>query len=99
MIRELSGHEIDALHYELLVKDIVSAAEKLPPFPDIAGKIVSLVKAMAPVKDIRSLSATIRQSPQEFFGSPIPPIMAGNTMSARSRTPSFYWGTSGSFKR
>jgi putative nucleotidyltransferase with HDIG domain len=55
MIRELSGHEIDALHYELLVKDIISAAEKLPPFPDIAGRIVSLVKAMAPIKDIEEL--------------------------------------------
>ena len=55
MIRELSGHEIDALHYELLVKDIVAAAEKLPPFPDIAWKIISLVKAMAPVKEIEEL--------------------------------------------
>jgi len=55
MIRELSGHEIDALHYELLVKDIVSAAEKLPPFPDIAWRIVSLVRAMAPVRQIEQL--------------------------------------------
>jgi putative nucleotidyltransferase with HDIG domain len=55
MIRELSGHEIDALHYELLVKDIVAAAEKLPPFPDIAWKIISLVKKMAPVKEIEEL--------------------------------------------
>lgn len=55
MIRELSGHEIDALHYELLVKDIVTAAEKLPPFPDIAWKIISLVRAMAPVKEIEAL--------------------------------------------
>lgn len=55
MIRELSGHEIDALHYELLVKDIVSAAEKLPPFPDIAWRIVSLVKAMAPVTKVVEL--------------------------------------------
>jgi len=57
MIRELSGHEIDALHYELLVKDIVAAAEKLPPFPDIAWKIISLVKTMAPVKEIEELIA------------------------------------------
>ena len=55
MIRELSSHEIDALHYELLVKDIVAAAEKLPPFPDIAWKIISLVKAMAPIKEIEEL--------------------------------------------
>lgn len=55
MIRELSGHEIDALHYELLVKDIVAAAEKLPPFPDIAWKIISLLKAMAPISEIEEL--------------------------------------------
>jgi len=55
MVRELSGHEIDALHYELLVKDIVSAAEKLPPFPDIAWRVISLVKAMAPVREIEKL--------------------------------------------
>jgi putative nucleotidyltransferase with HDIG domain len=55
MIRELSEHEIDALHYELLVKDIVAAAEKLPPFPDIAWKIISLVKSMAPVKEIEDI--------------------------------------------
>ncbi|MGA2405098.1 MAG: HDOD domain-containing protein [Syntrophobacteraceae bacterium] len=52
MIRELSEHEIDALHYELLVKDIVGAAEKLPAFPDIAWKVISLVNSMAPVKQI-----------------------------------------------
>jgi len=55
MIRELSEHEIDALHYELLVKDIVAAAEKLPPFPDIAWKIISRVKNMAPVKEIEDI--------------------------------------------
>ncbi len=57
MVRELSGHEINALHYELLVKDIISAAEKLPAFPDVAWKIVSLVKSMAPVKEIEALIA------------------------------------------
>ncbi len=55
MVRELSGHEIDALHYELLVKDITAAAERLPPFPDIAWKIVSLVRSMAPVREIEEL--------------------------------------------
>lgn len=55
MIRELSEHEIDALHYELLVKDIVAAAEKLPPFPDVAWKVSSMVKAMAPVKEIEAI--------------------------------------------
>ncbi len=57
MVRELSGHEIDALHYEQLVKEIISAAERLPPFPDIAWKIVSLVRSMAPVKEIEALIA------------------------------------------
>ena len=55
MIRELSGHEIDALHFELLVKDITAAAERLPPFPDIAWKIISLVRSMAPVRQIEEL--------------------------------------------
>ena len=52
MIRELSNHEVDALHYELLEKDIISAAEKLPPFPDVAWKVTSLIKRMAPIKEI-----------------------------------------------
>ncbi|MGC9196643.1 MAG: HDOD domain-containing protein [Syntrophobacteraceae bacterium] len=57
MVRQLSGNEIDALHYELLVKDITAAAERLPPFPDVAWKIVSLVKSMAPVREIEALIA------------------------------------------
>jgi putative nucleotidyltransferase with HDIG domain len=52
MIRELSNHEINALHYELLMKDIIAAAEKLPPFPDVAWKVMSLIKQMAPIKKI-----------------------------------------------
>jgi putative nucleotidyltransferase with HDIG domain len=52
MIRELSNHEINALHYELLMKDIIAAAEKLPPFPDVAWKVMSLIKQMAPIKEI-----------------------------------------------
>lgn len=55
MIRELSEHEINALHHELLIKDIVAAAEKLAPFPDIAWKVSNLVKAMAPVREIEEL--------------------------------------------
>jgi putative nucleotidyltransferase with HDIG domain len=55
MIRELSEHEIDALHHELLIKDIVAAAEKLAPFPDIAWKVSTLVKTMAPVREIEEL--------------------------------------------
>ena len=52
MIRELSNHEINALHYELLMKDIKAAAEKIPPFPDIAWKVMSLIKRMAPIREI-----------------------------------------------
>ena len=55
MIRELSNHEIDALHYELIVKDIVAAAEKLPAFPDVAWKVTGLLKSMAPIKEVEQL--------------------------------------------
>ncbi|MCE5334299.1 MAG: HDOD domain-containing protein [Desulfobacteraceae bacterium] len=55
MTRELSSSEVNALHYELLVKDIVAAAEKLPPFPDVAWRVTALVKRMAPVKDIQEV--------------------------------------------
>ncbi len=55
MIRELSEHEINALHHELMIKDIVAAAEKLAPFPDIAWKVSNLIKKMASVKEIEDL--------------------------------------------
>lgn len=55
MTRELSSNEIDALHFELLVKDIVAAAETLPPFPDIAWKVTSLIKKMAPIREIEEV--------------------------------------------
>ena len=55
MIRELSEIEVKALHYELLLKDIITTAEKLPPFPDVAWKVMSLIKKVAPVKDIEKV--------------------------------------------
>jgi putative nucleotidyltransferase with HDIG domain len=55
MIRELSEYEIDALHYELLLKDIIATAEKLPPFPDIAWKVSHLVKTAAPMNQIEDV--------------------------------------------
>lgn len=55
MTRELSSSEVNALHYELLVKDIVAAAEKLPPFPDVAWRVTSLIKRMAPIKEIQDV--------------------------------------------
>lgn len=55
MIRELSDHEVDALHYELLLKDIVTTAEKLPPFPDVVWKVMPLIRNMAPVEEIEGV--------------------------------------------
>ncbi len=55
MIRELSGNEVNEIHYELLVKDIVAAAEKLPPFPDIAWKVTSLIKRDALITEIEEV--------------------------------------------
>lgn len=76
MIRELSNNEVNALHYELLMRDIISAAEKLPPFPDVAWKITSLIRKMAPPKEMeevirldQTLSARIiRLSQAACFG-------------------------------
>jgi putative nucleotidyltransferase with HDIG domain len=55
MIRELNEHEIRALHYELLLKDILAMAEKLPPFPDIVWKVMPLIKRMASIKEIEAV--------------------------------------------
>ncbi len=55
MIRELSGNEVNEIHYELLVKDIVAAAEKLPPFPDIAWKVTALIKRDALITEIEEV--------------------------------------------
>ncbi len=57
MIRELSNYEVHALHYELLMKDIVAAAEKLPPFPDIVWRVMSLVRKDAPTSEIEKVIA------------------------------------------
>ncbi|NLI81794.1 MAG: HDOD domain-containing protein [Deltaproteobacteria bacterium] len=55
MIRELNDHEVNALHYELLLKDIVATAEKLPPFPDIVWKVMPLIRNMAPIEEIEKV--------------------------------------------
>ena len=55
MIRELSDNEVNALHYELLLKDIVATAEKLPPFPDVVWKVMPLIRNMASVEDIEAV--------------------------------------------
>lgn len=38
-----------------LVKEILQAAEKLPPFPDVVWKVVPLVQKMAPVHEIEEV--------------------------------------------
>lgn len=55
MIRQLSDDEVKALHYELLLKDIVAAAEKLPPFPDVVWKVMDLIRRTAPVSEIEAV--------------------------------------------
>lgn len=57
MIREMSTHEVSALHYELLMKDIIAAAEKLPPFPDIVWRVMSLIRRTAPTREIEKAIA------------------------------------------
>jgi len=55
MIRELNTNEVKALHYELILKDIVTVAEKIPPFPDIVWKVVPLIRKSAPLKEIEAV--------------------------------------------
>lgn len=55
MIRQMSCNEVKALHYELLLKDILASAEKLPPFPDVVWKVMSLLKKTAPVQEIEQV--------------------------------------------
>ncbi len=51
----MSCNEVKALHYELLLKDILASAEKLPPFPDVVWKVMSLLKKTAPVQEIEQV--------------------------------------------
>lgn len=55
MIRQLNDDEVRALHYELLLKDIHRAAEKLPPFPDVVWKVMALIRRTAPVSEIEAV--------------------------------------------
>jgi len=55
MIRQLNDDEVRALHYELLLKDILTAAEKLPPFPDVVWKVMALLRRTAPVSEIEAV--------------------------------------------
>jgi putative nucleotidyltransferase with HDIG domain len=52
VIRQMSGNEVKALHYELLLKDILASAERLPPFPDVVWKVMALLRKTAPVQEI-----------------------------------------------
>lgn len=38
-----------------LVKEVLEAAEKLPPFPDVVWKVVPLIQKMAPVQEIEAV--------------------------------------------
>jgi putative nucleotidyltransferase with HDIG domain len=51
----MSCNEVKALHYELLLKDILASAEKLPPFPDVVWKVMSLLRKTAPVQEIEQV--------------------------------------------
>ena len=55
MIRQMSCNEVKALHYELLLKDILATAEKLPPFSDVVWKVMSLLRKTAPVQEIEQV--------------------------------------------
>ncbi|HOI95205.1 MAG TPA: HDOD domain-containing protein [Syntrophobacter fumaroxidans] len=55
MIRELDEFEVKALHYELLLKDIIATAEKLPAFPSTAWQVMSLIKGTGSNEEIERL--------------------------------------------
>lgn len=55
MIRDLSQTEIRALHYELLLKDVINTAEKLPPFPEVAWKVMTLIRRNASIREIENV--------------------------------------------
>lgn len=55
MVRELNTHEVQALQYELLLKDVIAAAEKLPPFPDVVWKVMSLIRKTATPAQIEAV--------------------------------------------
>jgi putative nucleotidyltransferase with HDIG domain len=55
MVRVVSGHEVEALRYELLLKEIIASAEKLPPFPDIVWKVMPLIQKTASAKEIEAV--------------------------------------------
>lgn len=55
MVRQLNHNEIRALHEELKLKDILKAAEKLPPFPDVVWKVMALLRKTAPLSEIEAV--------------------------------------------
>ncbi len=55
MVRMASGHEVEALHYELILKDILAAADKLPPFPDVVWKVMPLIQRVASAGEIEKV--------------------------------------------
>lgn len=81
-----------------VLEKVLASAEKLPPFPDVVGKVLPLIQRMAPVNEIetvikydQAITAKVlamSQSPTMLFGSPF----------ARCEMPSFAWGKGSSFK-
>lgn len=76
MVRELNNQEVKALQYELLLKDILAAAEKLPPFPDVVWKVMSLIRKSAPPSQIEEAikydqaitAKVLRMSQSVYYG-------------------------------
>jgi putative nucleotidyltransferase with HDIG domain len=76
MVRELSDLEVKALQYELLLKDILAAAEKLPPFPDVVWKVMSLIRKAATPNQIEEVirydqaitARVLRMSQSVYYG-------------------------------
>lgn len=76
MVRELNDFEVKALQYELLLKDILAAAEKLPPFPDVVWKVMSLMRKAASPSQIEEVikydqaitAKVLRMSQSVYYG-------------------------------
>jgi len=46
---------MEPLQTSPLLKEVVEAAKKLPPFPEVVWKVMPLIKRMAPVKEIEAV--------------------------------------------
>jgi putative nucleotidyltransferase with HDIG domain len=55
MLKYPNQHDIEIRRSELLLEDILAAAEKLPPFPDVMWKVMPLIQKVAPVGEIEAV--------------------------------------------